>query len=195
MNRLKELRNKADLSQNKLVSSLNNYLAKNNIKGITAATFSRWENSISNPTEIMWKYLADYFNVSVPYVKGDIDKKLVSKIAKMVFLIETTPFVTDCGFTNNAYESSKMVCSLMMLLLKQLNLNCSEEFKNIILNSQKIFNDPRFENIYCSAKATGPVSYQKAKQCIEHVSYVSDRNNFENTIEDAKKLIDFYDKL
>lgn len=113
----------------------------------------------------------------------------------MVFLIETTPFYTKCGFTNNLDENSKMVCSLMMLLLKQLNLNCSEEFKNIILNAQKIFNDQRFENIYCSAKATGPVSYQKAKQCIEHVSYVSDRNNFESTIKDAKKLIDFFDKL
>lgn len=68
-------------------------------------------------------------------------------------------------------------------------------YRFLILNAQKIFIDQRFENIYCSAKATGPVSYQKAKQCIEHVSCVSDKNNFENTIKDAKKLIAFYDKL
>lgn len=190
MNRLKELRQKNNLT----LKELSEQLSKRNIK-ISADALAKYERGDREPKIDKWNHLADYFNVSVPYVKGDIDKKLVSKIAKMVFLIETTPFVTDCGFTNNAYESSKMVCSLMMLLFKQLNLNCSQEFKNIILNSQKIFNDPRFENIYCSAKATGPVSYQKAKQCIEHVSCVSDRNNFENTIKDAKKLIAFYDKL
>lgn len=185
MNRLKELRQKNHLTLKKLGDEIN---MPNN-------TLSQYENGKREPKQEVWQKFADYFNVSVPYIRGEIDTKLIAKIAKMVFLIETTPFVTDCGFTNNAYESSKMVCSLMMLLFKQLNLNCSQEFKNIILNSQKIFNDPRFENIYCSAKATGPVSYQKAKQCIEHVSCVSDRNNFENTIKDAKKLIDFFDKL
>ena len=185
MNRLKELRKSQGLSQVELAKRT----------GISNQAISFYEREKRHPKIETWQKLADYFNVSVPYIRGEIDTKLIAKIAKMVFIIETTPFVTDCGFTNNAYESSKMVCSLMMLLLKQLNLNCSEEFKNIILNSQKIFNDPRFENIYCSAKATGPVSYQKAKQCIEQVSYVSDRNNFESTIKDAKKLIDFFDKL
>ena len=185
MNRLKELRKSKGLSQVELAKKT----------GISNQAISFYEREKRHPKIETWQKLADYFNVSVPYAKGDIDKELISKIAKMVFLIETTPFVTDCGFTNNAYESSKMVCSLMMLLLKQLNLNCSEEFKNIILNSQKIFNDPRFENIFCDTKAEKHVSYQKAKQCIEHVSCVSDKNNFENTIKDAKKLIAFYDKL
>ncbi|MCX8721420.1 MULTISPECIES: helix-turn-helix domain-containing protein [unclassified Lactobacillus] len=184
-NRIKELRIKNGFSQSDLAKAT----------GLTRQAISNYENNERTPNDKTWQKLADCFNVSIPFARGEINVELIAKIAKMVFLIETTPFVTDCGFTNNAYESSKMVCSLMMLLLKQLNLNCSEEFKNIILNSQKIFNDPRFENICCSAKATGPVSYQKAKQCIEHVSYVSDRNNFENTIKDAKKLIGFYDKL
>ena len=185
MNRLKELRKAQGISQAELARKT----------GISNQAISFYERGKRNPKIETWQRLADYFNVSIPYAQGDIDTKLIAKIAKMVFLIETTPFCTDCGFTNNLDENSKMVCSLMMLLLKQLNLNCCEEFKNIILNAQKIFNDPRFENIYCSAKATGPVSYQKAKQCIEHVSYVSDRNNFESTIKDAKKLIDFFDKL
>ena len=185
MNRLKELRNQRKLTLDDIETKT----------GIKRGTYSNYENNKTEPKLATWQKLADYFNVSVPYIRGEIDTKLIAKIAKMVFIIETTPFVTDCGFTNNAYESSKMVCSLMMLLLKQLNLNCSEEFKNIILNSQKIFNDPRFENIYCDTKAEEPVSYQKAKQCIEHVSCVSDKNNFENTIKDAKTLIDFYDNL
>lgn len=185
MNRLKELRKSKGLSQVELAKKT----------GISNQAISFYEREKRHPKIETWQKLADYFNVSVPYIRGEIDTKLIAKIAKMVFIIETTPFVTDCGFTNNAYESSKMVCSLIMLLLKQLNLNCSEEFKNIILNSQKIFNDPRFENIYCSAKATGPVSYQKAKQCIEDVSGIPDKDSFESTIENAKKLIAFYDKL
>lgn len=185
MNRLKELRKFQGLSQVELAKRT----------GISNQAISFYEREKRNPKIETWQKLADYFNVSVPYAQGDIDTKLIAKIAKMVFLIETTPFYTDCGFTNNLDENSKMVCSLMMLLLKQLNLNCSQEFKNIVLNAQKIFNEPRFENIYCDAKAEKPVSYQKAKQCIEHVSCVSDRNNFESTIKDAKNLIDFYDKL
>lgn len=185
MNRLKELRNQRKLTLDDIETKT----------GIKRGTYSNYENNKTEPKLATWQKLADYFNVSVPYIRGEIDTKLIAKIAKMVFIIETTPFVTDCGFTNNLDENSKMVCSLMMLLLKQLNLNCSEEFKNIILNSQKIFNDPRFENIYCSAKATGPVSYQKAKQCIEDVSGIPDKDSFESTIENAKKLIAFYDKL
>lgn len=185
MNRLKELRKSQGLSQAKLAKRT----------GISNQAISFYERGKRHPKIETWQKLADYFNVSVPYAQGDIDTELMAKIAKMVFLIETTPFYTDCGFTNNLDENSKMVCSLMMLLLKKINLNCSEEFKNIILNSQKIFNDPRFENIYCSAKATGPVSYQKAKQCIEDVSGIPDKDSFESTIENAKKLIAFYDKL
>lgn len=185
MNRLKELRKAQGISQAELARRT----------GVSNQAISFYETGKRQPKIETWKKLADYLNVSIPYVRDNIDTELIAKVAKMVFLIETTPFYTKCGFTNNLDENSKMVCSLMMLLLKQLNLNCSEEFENIILNAQKIFNDQRFENIYCSAKATGPVSYQKAKQCIEHVSCVSDRNNFESTIKDAKNLIDFYDKL
>ena len=185
MNRLKELRKSQGLSQAKLAKRT----------GISNQAISFYERGKRHPKIETWQKLADYFNVSVPYAQGDIDTELMAKIAKMVFLVETTPFYTDCGFTNNLIESSKMVCSLMMLLLKQINLNCDQEYKNIILDVQKILNDKRFENIYCEAKAKKPVSYQKAKQCIEHVSCVSDRNNFENTIKDAKNLIDFYDKL
>lgn len=185
MNRLKELRQKNHLTLKKLGDEIN---MPNN-------TLSQYENGKREPKQEVWQKLADYFNVSVPYAQGNIDTELIAKIAKMVFLIETTPFYTDCGFTNNLAESSKMVCNLMMLLLKQINSNCGQEFKNIILDARKVLNDKRFENIYCDAKAKKPVSYQKAKQCIEQVSGISDRNNFESTIKDAKTLIDFYDKL
>lgn len=142
MNRLRELRNKAGLSQNKLVSSLNNYLAKNNIKGITAATFSRWENSISNPTEIMWKYLADYFNVSVPYIRGEIDTERIAKIAKLLLcLIEPSMnFLIDDEIVS---EENKTLYEEMLLitLIDELGLNTEqivEELKQKMWNSDFI---------------------------------------------------------
>lgn len=185
MNRLKELRKSKGLSQVELAKKT----------GISNQAISFYEQEKRHPKIETWQKLADYFNVSVPYAKGDIDKKLVSKIAKMVFLIETTPFVTDCGFTNNAYESSKMVCSLMMLLIDQLGLNCNDEYHEIILNAQKIFNDKKYENVLCEARIAGPADLKKTKQCIEHISCISDKSNFKRAIKDAKTLINFYDNL
>lgn len=185
MNRLKELRKQRKLT-------LDDIEAKT---GIKRGTYSNYENNKTEPKNETWDKLADFYKVPVSYARGDIDTELIAKIAKMVFLIETTPFYTDFGFTNNLNENGKMVCSLMMLLLKQINLNCSQEFKTIILNAQKILNDKKFENIYCSAKAEKHIGYQKAKQCIEHISGIPDKDSFESTIKDAKQLIDFYDKL
>lgn len=185
MNRLKELRKAQGISQAELADRA----------GVSRQAISFYEKEKRHPKIETWQKMADVLDVSVNYVRGDIDTELIAKIAKMVFLIETTPFYTDYGFTNNLYENNKMVCSLMMLLLTQINLNCSQEFKTIILNAKKILNDKKFEDIYCSAKGEKHVGYQKAKQCIEHISGIRDKDNFEKDIEDAKKLIDFYDKL
>ena len=137
MNRLKELRNKAGLSQNKLVSSLNNYLAKNNIKGITAATFSRWENSISNPTEIMWKYLADYFNVSVPYIRGEIDTERIAKIAKMAFCLLEPSLNVELGEKALPEKGKKGCIGLLLIaLINQLGLNTEDIIKELSLKME-----------------------------------------------------------
>lgn len=78
MNRIKQLREKQNLSQRKFVTEFNKFLSlhgeqyknKRGVKEITFGTASRWENSLNNPTEYMWQALADFFNVSVPYLKG-----------------------------------------------------------------------------------------------------------------------------
>lgn len=92
-------------------------------------------------------------------------------------------------------ENSRMVCSLMLLLIKQINLNCNDEFKTVILKSQKILNDKKFECIFSSVKSKKPVSYVKAKHSIEDISGISDKNNLKSSIETAKALIDFFDKI
>lgn len=59
-NRIKELRNKQRLSQTELASYI----------GVGKPTVSRWENEKILPTSENWQALADYFNVSVEYLKG-----------------------------------------------------------------------------------------------------------------------------
>lgn len=71
-NRIKEFRTKKDLTQKECVKSFNKYLQNKNIKGITTATWSRWENGLNAPTEKMWNNLADFFNVNISYLKGTI---------------------------------------------------------------------------------------------------------------------------
>lgn len=78
MNRIKQLREKQNLSQRKFVTEFNKFLSlhgeqyknKRGVKEITFGTASRWENSLNNPTEYMWQALANFFNVSVDYLKG-----------------------------------------------------------------------------------------------------------------------------
>lgn len=88
MNRIKQLREKQNLSQRKFVTEFNKFLSlhgeqyknKRGVKEITFGTASRWENSLNNPTESMWNALADFFNVPVAYLKGAYSKKEILAI-------------------------------------------------------------------------------------------------------------------
>lgn len=78
MNRIRQLREKKELTQRKFVTEFNSYLVSDKnkykdergVKPVTFGTASRWENDLNQPTESMWNALADFFNVSVPYLKG-----------------------------------------------------------------------------------------------------------------------------
>lgn len=89
--KIKEFRNKKGLTQQECVKSFNKFLESNNVKGITTATFSRWENSLNSPTDKMWNLLSKYFGVSVPYLKGkilsrsQIEDRLIPKIHQCYF--------------------------------------------------------------------------------------------------------------
>ena len=60
MNRIKELRKLNKISQKDLVSNL----------GITQQALSNYEKEKRIPDQSTWQALADFFNVSVPYLKG-----------------------------------------------------------------------------------------------------------------------------
>ena len=64
MNRLSELREKLNLSQKEVAHDL----------GITPQAISLYETGKREPKLETWKELANYFNVSVPYLLGLEDK-------------------------------------------------------------------------------------------------------------------------
>lgn len=60
MNRIKELREKRGLSQAQLAQKT----------GISSQSISKYEHGERNPKIKKWQKLADFFNVSIPYLKG-----------------------------------------------------------------------------------------------------------------------------
>lgn len=90
MNRIKQEREKKNLTQNQFVQGLNNFLDSDNnkyknergVKPVTVATASRWENGLNQPTSAMWKALADFFEVSVLYLQGAYTKEEIAKIVQ-----------------------------------------------------------------------------------------------------------------
>lgn len=188
--RIKELRIKNGLSQTELAEKI----------GVKDNTICQYEKGKRHPNDKIWQKLADCFNVSIPSARGEIDTELIAKIAKMVFLIETTPFFTNYGQTRNVYDNSKMICKLMLLLFKQLNLSCSDELQDIVLKAQKILNDKKYDSMWGAAKLDKPVEYLTAKKYVERMRESNgidsfDADNITKDFEDAKKLIDFYDNL
>lgn len=62
MNRIKELRKEKGLTLKQMGQLLN----------ILDSTLSQYENGRRKPKEEMWQKLADFFDVSVPYLQGKI---------------------------------------------------------------------------------------------------------------------------
>ena len=63
-NRIKELRQKNNLTLKELGQKV----------GLATNTISRYETGKREPKLETWQKLADYFNVSVPYLQGFTDK-------------------------------------------------------------------------------------------------------------------------
>lgn len=61
MNRLRELRQKNNLTLRELGQKVN----------LSKGAVSRYENGVRKPKPETWQALADFFNVSVSYLRGD----------------------------------------------------------------------------------------------------------------------------
>lgn len=75
MNRLKELRKEKGLTLNKIQSKT----------GINRGTYNNYENGKTEPNQKTWQTLADYFNVSVPYLRGATTYETLDPLEKGIY--------------------------------------------------------------------------------------------------------------
>lgn len=181
-NRLKELRNKKGMSQSQFVQAFNELLVSEKKKPITIPTYSRWENSLNSPTEKVWQQLADYFEVSVSYIKGEIDTEYLGKIIKTIYLVacnKRAAIKTKNESITTENDRSIAITELLLLMFKELNLDHRSESREI------------FEK---NANLLG-LSGDEKLDYIKEVSVSATEKNYKYDIEYAKALIDFYDSL
>ena len=80
MNRIKELRKKADISIDQLSLEL-----KEKGINISASAISKYEREQRKPKIETWQALADFFGVSVPYLQGKISHKALDPLEKGIY--------------------------------------------------------------------------------------------------------------
>lgn len=80
MNRIKELRKKADMSIDQLSSEL-----KEKGINISASAIFKYEREKRKPKIETWQKLANYFNVSVPYLQGAATYELLDPLEKGIY--------------------------------------------------------------------------------------------------------------
>ncbi|QHJ84947.1 MAG: hypothetical protein [Caudoviricetes sp.] len=171
-NRLKELRNRNHLTLKELGQNV----------GMANNTLSQYENGKRNPNEKVWEQLADYFDVSVPYIKGEIDTEYVGKIIKTIYLVACNKKITiltkkECIRTEK--DRTIAITELLLLLFKELNLDHKSESREI------------FEKDASLLGLTGDERIDYFKK----VSVSATEENYRYDIGCAKALIDFYDSL
>ena len=171
-NRLKELRDKKKVSQGDLAK----------VTGLTRQAISNYENNERNPNDKVWQQLADYFEVSVSYIKGEIDTEYLGKIIKTIYLVACNKrVVIKTKKESIITENDRLIAitSLLLLMFKQLNLDHKSESREI------------FEK---NASLLGLVGDERFNY-IKEASVSATEENYKYDIECAKALIDFYDSL
>ena len=171
-NRLKELRKRNHLTLKELGQNV----------GMANNTLSQYENGKRNPNDKVWQQLADYFDVSVLYIKGEIDTEYIGKIIKTIYLVacnKKIPIITKKECIRTEKDRTIAITELLLLLFKELDLNHKSESREI------------FEKDASLLGLTGDERIDYFKK----VSLSTTEENYRYDIECAKVLIDFYDSL
>ena len=141
-NRLKELRDKKGISQSQFVQAFNELLISKKMKPITIPTYSRWENSINSPTEKVWQQLAKYFQVSVPYLKGEIDTEYLEKLVELLILLSFPKIVISYGDTDIDDDTKPFISvEIMSQICKSLGYDSKDKFLEIYKKVMKLVDD------------------------------------------------------
>lgn len=75
MNRLKELRKEKGLILDEIQSEI----------GINRGTYNNYENGKTEPKPETWQALADFFGVSVPYLRGATTYEILDPLEKSIY--------------------------------------------------------------------------------------------------------------
>lgn len=132
-NRLKELRQKKNLTLKKLGKHV----------GMLDSTLSQYENGKREPGREVWQKLADYYGVSVPYLKGEIDTEYLEKIVELLMIIN---FPNVClKYRNNELNDSWRPffnISITSEIIKLLGYDSRKKFKEIYKKSTMLGDKP-----------------------------------------------------
>lgn len=137
-NRLKELRKNKKLSQKQFAKAFNEFLNKNktvrdnngNIKNISYATVSRWENGQTLIPSIYYSSLAEFFNINIFDL---FDKSALIRTKKQMLDLLFLAYKND--FKYKAYSDD---------FLKLLNMASNRKnikVKNYTLSARNIINE------------------------------------------------------
>ena len=153
-NRIKKLRQLKKVSQGNLAK----------VTGLTNQAISQYENGKRNPNEKVWQQLADYFEVSVPYVKGEIDREYLEKLVELSILISFPKIVLSYGYLeiDDGYKPLINI-AIMSQILNEFNLDPKKKLQGIYKNVLSLFeNDPKYvdylKDFYDSVEEILPIS-------------------------------------
>ena len=126
-NRIKELRIKNGLSQAELAEKI----------GVKDNTICQYEKGKRHPNDKIWRKIADCFNVSIPSARGEIDTKLIAKIAKMAFCLLEPSLNVELGEKALPEKGKKGCIGLLLIaLINQLGLNTEDIIKELSLKME-----------------------------------------------------------
>ena len=132
-NRLKELRNQRKLTLDDIEEKT----------GIKRGTYSNYENGKTEPKMETWQKLADYFGVSVPYIKGELDTEYLEKMVELLMLINF-PNVCLKYRKNELNDSYKpfFTISITSQIIQLLGYDSRKKFQEIYKKAMRLGDNP-----------------------------------------------------
>ena len=131
-NRLKELRNRNHLTLKELGKKVD----------MLDSTLSQYENEKRNPNDKVWQKLADYFDVSVPYIKGEIDTEYLEKLVELLMLLSFPKIVISYGDTDIDDDTKSYIgIEIIIQIYKLLGYDSKDKFLEIYNKVIKLVND------------------------------------------------------
>ena len=174
-NRIKELRIKHGLSQGDLAKAT----------GLTRQAISNYERGDREPKMETWQKLADFFDVSIPSARGEIDTNKIQKILQTILffncsddalgLLKTDEFA-GCDRENKKHIA---ISYLLLLIFQELNIDPYNQFLLVV---KKVANLLKLEG-------------NERDNFIKQGMSTADIPNQKHDIKAANKLLNIYDEI